>query len=184
MNSPEYILVDVFGTKDADGFLNAGILYEVKTALSLPVLNYQYGTIEELEQTLQQWAGTNTYAEKKYPLVWLRQPYTVVRTKDPQFFGHVKGGLDIFIIESSNKDLKAYERMSTKFKPTIYPIYRMLLEKLNQDPAISYNLNRGHEFTDRYSNPILADIVDVSHISGLELMINNNPNCSPTFNLI
>lgn len=190
MDSPEFILVDVFGTKNADDQLISGILYEVKEALNLDVLNYQYGYVTELNETLKQWSDTKTFSELKFPLVWLAQPFTISRGK-LGFYGSVDD-LRIFIINETTPDLKATQRMEGNYKTVIYPIYRELMNQLAIHPAFS-NPTSGimttpqtfqHNFTDRYywgeaQQSVLNDVVDCSEISGLKIDIHHNHNCIP-----
>nr|MBA3971805.1 hypothetical protein [Bacteroidota bacterium] len=75
MNDPEYILVDEMDT----------LVASVKAELSLPVLNYQYGYLRELQETLIEYSKTIQYSALKYPLVWLVQPFTVDRTNGDYF---------------------------------------------------------------------------------------------------
>lgn len=182
MNNPEYILVDVFGTKDNKDQLTGGVLHQVKVALNLSVLNYQYGYITELNETLAQWNKNPDFAPLKFPLVWLAQPFTINRTNDG-YYGSVED-LRIFIIYGTTKDLKAYQRMDQNFKTVIYPIYRELVNQLENHPAIVRELaGRKHKFTDRYywgeqQQSVLNDVVDCSEIRNLQLKIHNNQNCS------
>lgn len=180
MNNPEYILIDEFGVKDANDQLTSGILYKVKQALNIPVLNYQYGYIEELNQTLAQWSKTPDFASKKFPLVWLMQPF-VINRGEKGFYGNVEG-LKIFIINSSDKTWKAPERMTKNFKAVIYPIYRELMKQINMHKAFESSYNRKHRFIDRYywgeaQSSVLNDVVDCSEISNIELKIKDNTNC-------
>lgn len=182
MNNPEYILVDVFGTKDANDQLTGGILYQVKEALALPVLNYQYGYVTELNETLNQWNVDPDYAPLKFPLVWLAQPFVINRTNNG-YYGTVED-LKIFILHGTTPDLKAYQRMDANFKTVIYPIYRELINQLENHPAIVRQLGvRSHRFIDRYywgeaQQSVLNDVVDCSEIRNLQLQIHNNQNCS------
>jgi hypothetical protein len=172
LNNPEYIVVDELGA----------VVEAVKTALDLGALNYQYGYVEELNQTLTQWAKDPEYSLLRFPLVWVMQPFTIVRGK-PGIYGSVEG-LRIFIIQSSQKTLRAAERMEGNFKEVIYPIYRELLNQLNESVAFVDAPQRKHRFTDRYywgeaQQSVLSDVVDCSEISNLELDIHNNQNCPP-----
>jgi hypothetical protein len=180
LNNPEYILTDEFGIKDANGELTGGVLFKVKQALNLTVLNYQYGDVEELNQTLIQYNQTPDFAAKKFPLVWLMQPFTILRG-EKGFYGSVDG-LKIFIINSSVQAWKAPERMANNFKPVIYPIYRELMKQLDRHKAFESSYHRKHKFTDRYywgeaQQSVLNDVVDCSEISNIELKIKDNPNC-------
>lgn len=170
MNNPEYILVDEL----------ALVVAKVKAALSLPVLNYQYGYVEELNETLSQWSKSKDHASLKFPLIWVMQPFVIARG-DKGFYGSVEG-LKIFLINSTDPTLKAPERMTNNFKAVIYPIYRELMEQINRHKAFESSYNRKHKFTDRYywgeqQRSVLNDAVDCSEISALELKIKDNPNC-------
>lgn len=170
MNKPEYIVVDEIGT----------VVEAVKTSLELDVLNYQYGYVEELNETLQQWSKNPDFAVLKFPLVWAMQPFTIVRGEQG-IYGSVEG-LRVFIINSSEKTQKAAQRMEDNFKEVIYPIYREFMEQLNVSVAFVDSPNRRHRFTDRYwwgeaQQAVLNDVVDCSEISQLELKIHNNQNC-------
>lgn len=170
MNSPAYYITDVFGQ----------ITEAVKNVLQLPVLNYQFGYIIELNETLAQWSKTKEFAEKKYPLIWLAQPFTVQRGTVGTY-GIVQD-LQLFIINSSSPNLKAAQRMQQNFIPILYPIYNALLVQINLNGAIQYEANRVHTVTDRYywgeqQQNILNDVVDVLVIGNLQVSINNNSNC-------
>ncbi len=183
MNDPEYILVDVMGEKDQEEKLTSGVLYQVQKALGISILNYQYGHIQELNQTLAQWNKTPEDAEKKYPLIWLVQPFTLTRGGRTDIYASVDGGLRLFIMVNTDSTFKAKDRMTQKFKTLIYPIYRELMNQLNNHPAVQLEYSRPHKFTDRYwfeeQQAQLNDIVDCSEVSGLQFSLNNNPNCVP-----
>jgi hypothetical protein len=176
MNNPEYILVDVF----------AEIVQAVRDTLQLDELNYQYGYVTELNQTLQQWGQTPDFAGKRYPLVWLTQPFDIKKGLQ-NHYGEVND-LRLFIIVSSSANMKASERMATNYKPVIYPIYRELLRQI--DFHIAFDTispdTIPHKTTDRYfwgeqQQSVLTDPIDCTIISGLTLKINNNENCTPNF---
>lgn len=180
MNNPEYILVDEFGTKDANGDLTSGVLFNVQQALSLSVLNYQYGYVEELDETLIQYNSTPDFASKRFPLVWLMQPFQINRG-EKGLYGSAEG-LKIFIINSTDKTWKASERMANNFKPVIYPIYRELMNQINRHVAFESAYQRRHRVTDRYywgeaQQSVLNDPVDLVEISNIELKIKDNQNC-------
>lgn len=181
MNQPQYILVDAFGTKDSNDELTAGILFEVKTKLGLDVLNYQYGYVDELKETLAQMAKSPEFAAKKYPLVWLVQPFTISRG-ELGWFGTLENGR-LFIIAPSEKTSKARKRMTAVFKPVIYPIYNEILNQV----VISEEFDQldvdslSHKITDRYywgedQQKVISDVFDCLEISQLKLKIHNNQN--------
>lgn len=189
MNNPEYILLDELGTKDANGVLTAGILYQVKQSLGIPVLNYQYGDLYELNETLQQWAASpdDDFSGKRFPLVWLKQPYSILRG-DKGIYGRLADGV-ILIINSTNKDWKAKEREDNNFKPVLRPIYGELMNQIVVSPVFDEPLVESipHVVSDVYfwdeqKQYFFNDAVDYLCISGLRLRISHNQNCSPISN--
>lgn len=181
MNQPEYIPVDEMGT----------IVAAVKTTLGLPVLNYQYGEIGELTTTLQQWTKSKgSAADKsadKFPLVWFVQPFMIERGI-PGYYGLLKDA-KVFFVAQTQKDYKAAQRMTNVYKAVIYPIYREFLNQtLLTGPFTGSGEELGiggirHDFMDRFYfgeelEEILGDVVDCSVMFNLELLIQNNPNCS------
>lgn len=170
MNNPAYTLVDVLGE----------VVTAVKQAMNLPNLNYQYGYVTELNETLAQWSKTNEWSAKKFPLIWVAQPFTISRGTQG-FYGNVEG-LKIAIITDSNKALKAKDRMDQKFKPILYPIYNSFLEQLSLHPAIADDPNRKHKLIDRYywgdnQKSELNDVIDCIILDQLAISIYNNSNC-------
>lgn len=173
-------MTDEFGIKDANGELTGGVLFMVKQALNISVLNYQYGDGKELDETLIQYSKTPDFATKKFPIVWLMHPFKIVRG-ERGIYGSVEG-LKIFIINSTDKTWKSAERVNNNFKPVIYPIYRELMNQLNQQKAFLESLDRKHAVMDIYywgeeQKSVLNDPVDLREISNIELKIKNNPNC-------
>lgn len=170
MNNPEYILVDEL----------ALVVAKVKAALSLTVLNYQYGYVKELDETLQQWSKSREHASLRFPLIWVMQPFVEVRG-EKGIYANVEG-LKLFIINSTDKTWKAEQRMTENFKKVIYPIYRELMNQINRHKAFESCYSRKHKLTDLYywgeqQSSVLTDPVDVGEISALELKIKDNPNC-------
>lgn len=178
MNNPEYILVDEIGAvvSATSAYLNAA------GVLAGPI-NYQYGYVTELKETLQQYSKVTAFANLKFPLVWLVQPYTIQKGV-PGYFG--KTSLRVFIIQETEATLKATERMNQTFKPVIYPIYREFIKKLEATTNIFTGdeyTGFSHNVTDRYywgkeQKDILFDVFDCMEINNLKIRISDNQNCS------
>lgn len=171
MNRPPYIITDVF----------TSIVAEISAILATPVYSY-YGYIKELDERLVQYNQSPASFDKKYPLVWLSQPFTITRV-NADYYGDVM--LRIFIIHQSEKTLKAAERMTQNFKPVMYPIYLELINAISNHTELferSMNGHVPHDVTDRYywENKDITDVIDCMEISNLKLKIANNPNCSVT----
>lgn len=170
MNKPAYIVVDEV----------AKVIEAVKTSLSLPNLNYLYGYLSEVNETLIQDSKTEEYRSKKYPLVWLVQPFEVQR-KTLGVYGTIQS-LRLIIINGSDKNWKAPQRMENNFKPVLYPIYESLLDRFAKSKAFSIVGTPQSSFTDRYywgaeQQEALNDVFDCMDITINDLKIKNNLNC-------
>lgn len=170
MNQPEYFVTDVMGEVVALAAELEGIN-----------INYQFGYITELNQLLINWSKLNEFADQKYPLVWFRQPVTIIRDR-PEYYGRVADA-SLFIIYGTDKNLTAKERMEVMFKPKLYPIYRRLMEAMNLvSDKIQMEYFRPHGLVDRYywgsgQEQEVNDAVDCLEINSLKLIIENNQNC-------
>lgn len=174
MNNPEYILVDVFEA-----------IASAIAAKLVSNINYQYGYIRELDQTINQMqAADESKSLAAYPILWLMQPF-VIQRGIAGAFGRVSD-LRLFIINKTDPNWKAKDRMTNNYKPILYPIYRELINQLANTPEISYKPveTRDHSFSDIYywgssQESVLTNPVDVIEVSNLEIDINNNINCIP-----
>lgn len=178
-----YILVDEFGILDANGLLVSGIMKAVQDALKLPVLNYQYGYIDELNETLEQYALTQQFDSLKYPLVWLAQPFRVKR-EDPLVYGETKDAM-LFFIHQTSPEYKAKDRMKNIFKPTLYPLYLETLNQIKLSSVFDNAYSLPHEVVDYYfygdeesgtykgNKSHLNDVIDCLQVTNLKLKINH-----------
>lgn len=174
-NDPAYVIVDVMGdiVAAASAKLTSGTPPAIDTAI-----NYQYGYIKELNETLTQMGQVPETEALKFPLVWLAQPFTVVRTGFG-WYGDIND-MGLFIMYKSNDVMKAHERMTNIYKPILYKIYNELLLQITRSRAFDVGLvsKIQHKTTDRYfwgdsQQQTLSDIVDCIEISELKLKINN-----------
>jgi hypothetical protein len=171
MNNPSYIVVDEMKAIVAATGLKLG-----------KSLNYLYGYVTELTETLQQWSDVQTLYDKKYPLVWLAQPFTIMQGKQIGIYGEIEE-LRLFIITDSDKTYKAEQRMTINYKPTLYPIMAELEVQISKSKAFqSYQNKLGVKFTDRYywgeqQRSVLNDVVDIIEMKITGIKIQNNLNC-------
>lgn len=177
MTDTQFILTDELET----------VVAAVKAALGISVLNYQYGEVEELNETLKQFEQDPNKYDLKFPLIWVAEPYQVKRG-DPSIFG--TADVNVFVINSTQKTWKAKERMENNFKPVILPIYREFLKQIEVSMAFDHPYGRVPEHTtvNRYylgenRQSTLNDVVDAMKISGLKLRISEKQNCSPFTNM-
>lgn len=185
MNNPEYIIVDVLQE----------VVNTVADANHLNrYINYQYGFVEELNETLTQFNLDPAKADKLFPLVWVQTPYSL-RRGEGVFYGKTEN-LNIFVINACDINWKASERMANNYKPILYPIYRELMKQISYHPALASSGNGTadvdnitHRKIDYFywgenQNNYLAYPVDVLQIGSIILKISNNPNCLPFKSLI
>ena len=171
MNNPPYIVVDVM--KD--------VVAAVAIKLGRPI-NYLYGYASELSETLQQWTEVPTHFDKKYPLVWLSQPFSIVQGKQVSIFGEIEE-LRLFIVTNSNKEYKAEQRMTINYKPVLYPIMQELQAQIVLSKALQvYNSTLNVKQMDRYywgvhQQTVLNDVVDIIELKITGIKIQNNLNC-------
>lgn len=167
MNRPPYIITDVF----------TDIIAAVAAKLGKPVYSY-YGYIQELDETLIQYNQSPALFDKKYPLVWLSQPFTITAGKLPQLYAELSE-LRMFIIKDSVKEWKAKDRMEKNYKPVIYPIFYELINQMALSKAfIGYKAKMNYQFTDRYywgelQKNVLNDVVDIIEVKFTNIKISN-----------
>lgn len=174
MNTPPYIIVEEIAIAVA----------ATKTALALDNLNYMYGYINEVNQTIEQDSKTVEFAALTFPCVLVKLPFSIVNFKWG-WFGKTSG-LDIIIMTGSTQQLKAQQRTDQKFKPTLIPIEIELLKQLGKLKAFDNHwpdrmpytsIDNYFWGTDGKQKSALTSIVDSIVIRDLELKVNNNPNC-------
>lgn len=183
MNDPEYILTEEMAT----------VVTAVKAALQAknvlagqpagwPVLNYQYGYVEELNSTLKAYEKDPANFDKKFPLIWLAEPYDIARGEEG-IFGTAEA--EIFIFTGTDKNYKASERMANTYNPVLFPIYRELLNQVvistvfqhTTVESIKHKVRKGYYWDTEQK--IFNDAIDCLKISGIGLRIHNNY-CTPT----
>lgn len=149
-------------------------------------LNYQFGHLREIIETLKQQDKSPTEMYKKYPLVALFLDF-------PEHFGNSGGYpgevvLQMAICYPTRPNIKTSERYENSIKPILLPIYYELMKQIDASGAFVTHSGeymqrhcREHPFgskddiTDSIGN-IFADYVDSIIIDGLTLT-NNFPNC-------
>jgi len=150
---------------------------------SIDQINYQYGHMLELTETLNQWDKTGQ-GNLKYPLVWLVTDFTEARGATQDLYATVN--LNIVIAHFSNNTDKAFERKTKVFEPVLYPIYYELMFQLSKHRLILVQDENQipHNKTDRYYwgrvqvGNTLNDYVDAIDIENLNLKILFK-NCNP-----
>lgn len=193
MTNPVYI-VDIFG--DIINRVKNDVLNTIQTneanALGRTLINtidYQFGHILELIQTLSQKDKSPTSRVLKYPLIWLITDFTEVRGQQPGVYAELPAQLAII---HQTKDLyKAMDREMKVFRPVLYPIYYSLMDHIADHPSILQgspdlvpHRKTNHYFlgSDRITiqgkntgtGNTLADYVDAIEIDRMQLKFNYN----------
>lgn len=164
MNNPPYVFVDE----------QSLIVQKVAVKLGIDI-GFHYGYIKELNETLVQYSKSPATYNKKFPLIWLVQPFTISIGEELGNYGSIRD-LRIFIIQQSEKNYKAAERMTKVFKPVLYPIYHELIAQMKVHSTIFFQGK--HKMTDRYywgdsQQTVLNDVVDCMELSQIELKVKN-----------
>lgn len=179
MNQPPYIVTDIF----------TGIVAAVSSVLNVPgklnkpVYSY-YGYVTELNESLEQLSGSPNLFDKKFPLIWLAQPFTIV-SDSIGVYGKIDE-LRMFIITDSRKDYKSKDRVANVYKPVLYPIQYELFNQMNKCKEFAgYNANQNFKITDHYywgenQKSVLNDVVDTIEVRFQNIKIHNNKNCLTT----
>jgi len=186
LNEPEYILSEVLREVTA----SASVALTANDAVNFPTaINYQHGYVHELNEMLLQWGKSPAKEPLKFPLVWFAE-FNVRETRGSLVWYSECKNIEVFFINKTDKNWKADERDTNNYNPVILPMYREWMKQL-------FDKRRELDFDQTVTNPqgvkhikikapywgeqqktVLTDIVDCLKIEGLELLINNNPNCS------
>lgn len=174
MNRPPFIIVDLFES------IVGGVSAAIYTAIGKTVA-YHYGSVVELNETLQQYGESPAKYLKKFPAIWLAQPFTVTEGNGPGY-GKVDE-LRLFILTGSDKNWKSKTRMENNYKPILYPIVGELKDQLFKAEAFLITPTKlTMKQTDWYwwgenDKSVLNDVVDIIELKISNLTINNNLNC-------
>lgn len=156
------------------------------TVSGIETINYQFGHLKEIIETLQQYEKAPSYKGKKYPLVWLILDY-------PEQYGNSGGyagecTLQIIICYSTELAIKTGDRYAKYIKPILMPIYEELMKQIDASGYfVTYSADHiPHQMTEHpywgrgglgdSAGNVFADAVDAIEISEMKLKI-NHPLC-------
>lgn len=154
---------------------------------------YEHGHYLEIENTLKQKDGEQTFKYQKYPLVVLIQDVKATGGKSSMINSEVS--LTMFIVAATNKDYDAEKRKVNKFIPILKPLYFNLLYNIHycrlfetidytqipHNHIERYFWGRGGEFANEKG--IFSDWLDAIEIQNLILKI-KQPSQIPTNQLV
>lgn len=169
MNNPPYIVTDIF----------TDMVAKIAIKLNMPVYAH-YGYVKELNETLIQYSRSPASYDKKFPLIWLKEPFAIAA--EPLIYGRIEE-LWMFIMTDTRRDYKSYQRKEKTFKPVLYPIRDELINQMSSRPEFAnYQARTGFKLTDHYywgeeEKSVLNDIVDTVAIRFQKIPLRNNKNC-------
>jgi len=157
------------------------------TESSIVAINFQYGHLREIIETMKQYEQSPELRYEKYPLVALFLDI-------PEQYGNSGGypgecTLHIAICYGTGKTLKAEERYAQVIKPILLPLYEELMKQIEACAEIItgsadhiQHTMQEHPYWGRgglgdHEGNVFADAVDAIEITDLQLTINFNPNC-------
>lgn len=142
-------------------------------------LNYQFGPIKELQQTLTKMQEGQTAINKMWPLVWLVEDITLDRRDSKQY---AKTAVRVIIAFPTDATYKSSARETYIFAPILRPVYRAFLQAISQSFALGNpDEEQGipHRYTERkywgadnQAATQLTEFVDAIDIEQLEVKIN------------
>lgn len=171
MNNPPYIIEEVF----------TAIVAAVAAKLIRPVYSH-YEDIKELNTTLINYNESPEKFDKKYPLILMKQPVTMVTSKLIQIFGEIPE-LVMFIITGSDTEYTTQERIDKNYTPIVEPILYELKKQMVLNPAFLGYASQlqcqatKYPFWGEQQKSVLNDPVDVMKVRFTNLKIQNNLNC-------
>ncbi len=179
VDEPPYKLMDIF--QEITTHVNSKLRI-LPTPVIAKDITFRFGYYTELLQTLQQ-ENAPGFDDKKYPFIWLVQPFTIKRGF-PDCYGKVKDKLRVFIVMESDKEYKAAQRETITFDPVLNPIYIQLLKSMHYNGKLKIVAvdKIKHDVTARYywgedQKQFIPDVADCIEIYFEDIIINHNQNC-------
>lgn len=141
---------------------------------------YDYGRYLEVTRNLSAKDGGITTKNKKYPLIWLVVPYTVVETLIGG--GCEIKGMQIIIATVTKQASTTPDRYATNFIPRLYPIYDELRKQIDKSGYfIDLDFDNVHERVDQpywdgkensSSGNLFGDFIDAIQLKNIRLKVN------------
>jgi hypothetical protein len=147
-------------------------------------VNFLYGHPIEVVNTLKEWTKGREKKFSKFPLIVLFQDFEEVKGSHAAINSEVS--LNLVLCTDTDPKYKSSERYEATFKPTLYPLYNLLLNKIetcgfferNFDLIPHVKIDRVYYGSEGNNKNIFNDYIDAIEIKNLELKILNNfKNC-------
>lgn len=162
-----------------------------KGSTDITTINFQFGHLRELIQTLEGMGMSDTYRPDKYPLVWLVFDTPIQSGRIGQ---RDEISFELIIAQQTQAGWKAAEREIKSFIPVLRPIYVELMNQIANSPYFDISVadTIEHEYIERYywgeeviitgtnSNANkLSDHIDAIQLRGFNLQLNYNCQIPP-----
>lgn len=162
---------------------NTKVLPDLQNATKNPLtyqtiegINYLYGHMLEVSNTIQLWLKDETLKKKRFPLVALIED----KSDMPQgaFNGYGKCRLNVIICMATKQNWTSLEREANTFVPILRPIYKELMQQIMDDGyfVVYSDADMQHQAYDRKfwgtedeTKNRLTEYVDAIDIKNLEL---------------
>jgi hypothetical protein len=89
-------------------------------------VNYQYGRLTEIIQTLQIWSQNQIRQYKLFPLIALAEDFTVINNNSP----YASCRLNILIAYPTDINYQSADRQTNTFLPILNPLYDELIDQI------------------------------------------------------
>lgn len=171
-------------------YLFENIVNNVKTELletlqaadsGINTINYLYGSMDEVRETLQQYDESPEERFNKYPLIVLVTPFHEKMGEGSGYYS--KATVRIGIAHHTDRDKKSKERYQNNIVKVLLPLYETLLEEICESGYFVAYSRRDLKHTrlirdDIGTNPFMQmdgitfDYIDAIEIQDLELTVN------------
>ena len=147
-------------------------------------VNYDFGSYKSVQKRLMNSARNGKPIASRYPLVMLVTSDKVEQAEvDPSL--STTYPLHLIIVAISGPHWNDQKRLDDNFKAVLYPIYKQLLEKLRRYSKNIYS-ELPHSKVDHFYYSAstakeankLAEYLDAIELTGLEIKLNFNENCT------
>lgn len=155
------------------------------TESNIAAINYQYGHLNELIETMKQYEQSPELRYEKYPLIALFLDIPEQYGSSGGYPGECR--LHMAICYGTSTTLKAEERYAQVIKPILLPLYEELIRQIESCAEFVTIGTLQHTMTERpywgrgglgdTAGNVFADAVDAIEITDLNLTNNFNPNC-------
>jgi hypothetical protein len=149
---------------------------------------YMYGHRLEIAQRLKEKEGDKVFKNQKYPLVALRLDVVEEIFNDMAHYN-----LNIILVDFTDKNYNAEDRYLNVFKPKLYPMYQLFIEKIIDSGLFTWEQQQsggipphtkidrpywGTESAERNNAYIFHDPLDAIEIVNLKLISRIKNNCN------